>query len=112
MVAPSLALRAGALVWINEYVFADLCKMQECGVVSPDAVDNAGRKSTDTPVWNPAGFCATGLADAVAHTTPLANATYSWCTDINADHAVTLSDATMLTPYLANAVSCAGNAGN
>lgn len=93
-------------------VFADLCKMQECGVVSPDAVDNAGRKSTDSPTWNPAGSCATGLADAVAHTTPLANAVYSWCTDINADRAVTLGDATTLTPYLANAVSCAGNAGN
>lgn len=93
-------------------VFADLCKMQECGVVSPDAVDNAGRKSTDVPVWNPAGSCAAGLADAVAHTTPLATATYAWCTDINADHAVTLSDAVTLTPFLSNAVSCAGNAGN
>lgn len=93
-------------------VFADLVKMQEVGTVSPDAVDNAGRVSTDTPAWNPAGNCATGLSDAVRHTTPLATATYQWCTDINCDHAVTLGDATTLTPFLANAISCAGNAGN
>ena len=92
-------------------VFADFVKMQEFGTVSPDAVDNAGRVSTDTPVWNPGGICATGLSDAVKHTTPLATAVYSWCTDINCDKLVTLGDATTLTPFLAQAVSCAGNAG-
>lgn len=92
-------------------VYANSCKLAECGIVSPDAVDNSGRVSTDSPVWNPAGVCAVGLADAVRHTSPLATATYSWCTDINVDHAVTLGDATTLTPYLAAATSCAGNAG-
>lgn len=92
-------------------VFADFVKMAECGVVSPDAVDNSGRVSTDTPVWNPAGACAVGLADAVKHTSPLATATYAWCSDINCDHAVTLGDATTLTPYLSAASSCTGNAG-
>ena len=92
-------------------VFADFVKMQEFGTVSPDAVDNAGRVSTDTPVWNPGGICATGLSDAVKDTTPLATAVYSWCTDINCDKLVTLGDATTLTPFLAQAVSCAGNAG-
>lgn len=92
-------------------VFADFVKMQEVGTVSPDAVDNSGRVSTDTPVWNPGATCATGLSDAVKHTTPLATATYSWCTDINCDKAVTLGDATTLTPFLAGAVSCAGGAG-
>ena len=92
-------------------VFADFVKMQECGVVSPDVVDNAGRLSTDVPVWNPAGSCATGLSDAVFHTVALATSTYRWCTDINGNVAVTLSDGVILTPYLAAAITCSGNAG-
>lgn len=92
-------------------VFADFVKYAECGVVSPDVVDNAGRLSTDSPVWNPAGSCATGLSDAVFHTVALATSTYRWCTDINGDVAVTLSDGVILTPYLAAAITCSGNAG-
>lgn len=92
-------------------VFADFVKMQEIGTVSPDAVDNAGRVATDTPVWNPGASCAVGLSDAVKHTTPLATSAYSWCTDINCDKLVSLSDATILTPFLAQATSCAGGAG-
>lgn len=92
-------------------VFADFVKMQEFGTVSPDAVDNNGRLATATVVWNPGASCQTGLSDAVRHTTPLANATYAWCTDINCDRAVTLGDASILTPFLAQATSCAGGAG-
>lgn len=92
-------------------VFADFVKLQEFGTVSPDAVDNSGRVSTDTPVWDPGASCAVGLADAVKHTTPLSTAVYSWCTDINCDNAVSLADATILTPFLAQATNCAGGAG-
>lgn len=92
-------------------VFADFVKLQECGVVSPDAVDNLGRLSTDTPVWNPGSSCQTGLSDAVRHTTPLSTSSYSWCTDINGDRLVTLGDGVILTSYLANSVSCPGGAG-
>lgn len=92
-------------------VFADFVKMNECGVVSPDAVDHAGRLSTSTPAWDPAGGCATGLSDAVLHTTALAASSYSWCTDINGDRVVSLSDGVILTPYLAAATTCSGNAG-
>lgn len=92
-------------------VFADFVKLQECGVVSPDAVDNSGRVATDTPVWNPGANCAVGLADGVRHTPALSTATYAWCTDINSDHSVTLADAVILTPFLAAATSCPGGAG-
>ena len=93
-------------------VFADGVKFAEFGTVSPDAVDNAGRLPTSTlSLWDPAGACATGLSDAVQHTTPLSTAVYEWCTDLNCDNAVGVADAVLLTPFLANAASCAGNAG-
>lgn len=92
-------------------IFADFVKLQEFGMVSPDAADVAGKLSTDTGGWNPGASCATGLSDAVKHTTPLSNATYAWCTDINCDKAVSLADGLILTPYLAQALSCAGGAG-
>jgi hypothetical protein len=93
-------------------IFADGIKMQEFGTVSPDAVDGSGRLPTNTAsLWDPAGTCATGLADAVQHTTPLSTASYDWCTDINCDNSVGVSDAVILTPFLAGAASCPGNAG-
>jgi hypothetical protein len=93
-------------------IFSDGVKMQEFGVVSPDAVDASGRLPTNTSsLWDPAGTCATGLADAVRHTTPLATAVYDWCTDINCDNAVGVADAVILTPFLAGAASCPGDAG-
>ncbi len=108
----NLAGIPGVLKFAGE-VFADGVKLQEYGTVSPDAVDSAGKLPTTFTggVWNPAGSCATGLADAVQHTTPLATSVYQWCTDINCDLAVGLSDATILTPFLAGAASCAGDAG-
>lgn len=92
-------------------VFADGVKMQEFGIVSPDAVDGSGRMATSTPVWDPAGTCIVGLSDAVQHTTPLATSTYEWCTDINCDAACGLPDAVILTPFLAGSTQCPGNAG-
>lgn len=93
-------------------IFADGIKMQEFGTVSPDAVDNAGRLPTNSAsLWDPAGTCATGLADAVQHTVPLATSTYDWCTDINCDLACGVADAVILTPFLSGSASCVGNAG-
>lgn len=93
-------------------VFANGVRMGEFGTVSADAVDNGGNLPTSTlPVWDPAGSCAAGLADAVAHTTPLATATYDYCTDFNCDEVTGLADATTVTPYLASGASCPGNAG-
>lgn len=93
-------------------IFADNVKMQEFGTVSPDAVDGAGRlPTTTTSLWDPAGTCGTGLADAVQHTTPLATSVYDWCTDVNCDNACGVADAVILTPFLSSAASCAGNAG-
>lgn len=107
-----LAAIPGVLDFAGE-IFADGVKLQEFGTVSPDAVDAAGKLPTTLAggVWNPAGACATGLADAVQHTTPLATATYQWCTDLNCDNATGLADATILTPFLAGAATCAGDAG-
>ena len=93
-------------------IFADAVKMREFGTVSPDAVDSAGRLTTSTPsLWDPAGNCSVGLADAVQHTTPLATAVYEWCTDINCDHSCGVADAVILTPFLAGAATCVGDAG-
>jgi hypothetical protein len=99
----------------NDYageIFVDNVKFAEFGTVSPDVVDAAGRLATSTPaLWDPAGTCATGLGDGVQHTTPLATALYEWCTDINCDDVVGVADAVLLTPFLAGAASCPGNAG-
>jgi hypothetical protein len=106
-----LAAIPGAADYAGE-IFADGVKMVEFGTVSPDAVDGAGRLPTNTPaLWDPAGTCAVGLSDAVQHTTPLSTAVYEWCTDINCDNACGVADAVILTPFLASAASCAGNAG-
>jgi hypothetical protein len=100
----------GTLKYAAE-IFADNVKMQECGTVSPDVCDAWGRRATSSPVWDPAGACGVGLSDAVYHTMPIGASAYDWCTDINGDQAVGLLDAAILTPYLAAATSCAGNAG-
>lgn len=75
-------------------VFVNSIKLKEVGQVSPDYV------STKTPP------CAVALADAVAFTGPLATATYSFCFDLNSDLSVGLTDATIVTPWIANAANC------
>jgi hypothetical protein len=91
-------------------VFADNIKMQEFGIVSPDAADAAGRIATNqNPTWDPMGSCLVGLSDAVRHTTPLATNVYNWCSDINCDDIVGLFDGVNLTTYLAQAISCPGD---
>jgi hypothetical protein len=88
-------------------IYADGVKMQEFGTVSSDAVDNSGDRPTDTGnVWDPAGSCASGLADAVEHGTPLGSSAYDWCTDINCDGAVGLADGGYVTSALSQATAC------
>jgi hypothetical protein len=103
----------GAVGYAAE-VFADGVKMAECGVVSPDVVDLNGKKATDTPSnWDPNGTCGVAVGDAVFHTTPLAGGppAYDYCTDMDGDGVAGAIDAIILTPFLAGAVSCAGDAG-
>jgi hypothetical protein len=92
-------------------IFFDGVRVGELGIVSPDVVDNAGRRMLDSPQWQPAGSCAAGLADAVEHTGPIAESQYAWCSDLNCDQQVGISDAVLVTPYLAGALACSGNAG-
>lgn len=105
-----LAAIPGGLDYAGE-VFADGIRMQEFGTVSSDAVDNTGKRATDSPRWNPAGICAAGLADAVEHTNPLALAVYDYCTDFNCDNASGATDAVIVTPFLSGAASCVGSSG-
>lgn len=105
-----LAAIPGGLDYAGE-VFADGIRMQEFGTVSTDAVDNTGKRATDAVRWNPAGFCSAGLADAVEHTNPWALAQYDWCSDFNCDNVTGLTDATIGTPFLSGAASCAGSSG-
>jgi hypothetical protein len=53
------------------------------------------------------------VGDAVFHTTPLAGGppAYDYCTDMDGDGVAGAIDAIILTPFLAGAVSCAGDAG-
>jgi len=103
----ALAAIPGSLDYAGE-IFADGVKMQEYGMVSPDAVDAAGNMATSSPAWLPGGSCAVGLADAVQHTTPLASSTYEWCTDITCDKICGAADAVILTPFMAGGTSCVG----
>lgn len=100
----------GTLDYAGE-VFADGIRMQEFGTVSSDAVDNSGRRATDSPRWNPAGVCAAGLADAVEHTSPLQSAIYDWCTDFDCSGSVALADGIIMTPFISAGSSCAGASG-
>ncbi len=76
-------------------VYANGIKLSEVGVVSPDAVDNGG--ILPTAGWNPGGSCSVGLSDATYHTGPISSGAYDYCTDIDSDGAVTLTDAVVLT---------------
>lgn len=92
-------------------IYADGIRMQEFGTVSPDVTDSNGNRPTATgDVWNPAGSCATGLADAVEHGTPLGSGTSTdWCSDMDCNGVVGGTDGVRLTPFLGQAISCAGN---
>lgn len=85
-------------------VYVDGILFDSVGIVSPDAVDGSGVLPTSG--WNPAGSCAVGLSDATLHTGPIASGTYAYCTDIDSDLLITLSDAVVLTAPISNGDSC------
>lgn len=76
-------------------VLANGTLIGEVGGVSPDAGDAFGRFPWND--WAPGGGCGTGISDGVYHTSPLANATYSFCTDMNSDLLISLQDAVLIT---------------
>jgi hypothetical protein len=86
-------------------VFANGIKLAEVGVVSSDAVDDNGFVPTD-PGYNPNGVCAVGVGDAAFHTAPIVSTSYSYCTDINSDGAVSLGDAVLITPDIVGSANC------
>lgn len=85
-------------------VFADGIKLAEVGAVSPDATDGAG----DFPWegWNPGGSCETGISDGVNHTAPIASGSYEFCSDVDSDGQVALSDAVTLTVDISTGSAC------
>ncbi len=66
--------------------------LKRIGQKSPDVVKTA--------------VCTVSLADAVAFTTPLSTANYSYCYDLVEDNVVGLSDAVAFTPFAATAATC------
>jgi len=85
-------------------VFANGFFLKEVGVVSPDAVDDAGLLPIDG--WNPGGVCTVGLSDASFHTSPLKTGAYSFCTDMDSDLDCDLDDAVALTPGIKLGYTC------
>jgi hypothetical protein len=74
------------------------------GVVSPDAVDNAGLLPWQG--WNPGAKCAVGLSDAAFHSAPLAVGRFTFCTDMNSDGVCNLGDAVILTGPIRRGDNC------
>jgi hypothetical protein len=85
-------------------VFANGIKLAEVGSVSPDAVDAAGLLSTGGGVIGPP--CSVGLSDATFHTPSISSGLYEFCTDINSDLLVDLTDAVILTPPISGGDTC------
>jgi hypothetical protein len=91
--------------------------MDEPYLVSPDVVNSAGKKATDTPP--PAGLkrcdlvsgipsAQVSLSDAVFHTRPIKLGQIEPCTKFTPpfNAAVALADAVALTPYVKNSNFC------
>ncbi len=95
------AATAGGLVC---EVFANGVKLAEVGAVSSDAVDNAG--TLPTSGWVVTSSTSVGLADASFHAAPLTSGTYSYCSDVNSDGIVGLTDATILATDIVPGSGC------
>jgi hypothetical protein len=85
-------------------VFANGIKLKEVGCVSPDAVDDSGILPTSG--WAPGAFCTVSLADATLHSPPIKSGTYSFCSDVNSDLSVDLTDAVVLTLGIKTGFTC------
>lgn len=85
-------------------VFANGVKLAEVGMVSSDAVDNSGTFPWNG--WNPGGTCEVGISDGVLHTTPIASGGSDFCSDIDSDGQVALSDAVLLTADISTGAAC------
>lgn len=75
------------------------------GGVSSDAVNAAGRLPSD-PAYVKPDPAHVGLSDATFHTEPLSSGLYEFCSDVDGDGAITLSDAVLLTEDLSYSASC------
>ena len=87
-------------------VYANGIKLGEVGAVGPDAVDNAGLLPTQG--WNPGTSCEVGLSDASLHSPPVKSGSYSFCSDVNSDLVVDLSDAVVLSAAIKSGPVCTG----
>jgi hypothetical protein len=85
-------------------VYADGIKLREVGAVGPDAVDNAGLLPAQG--WNPGTTCEVGLSDAALHSPPVKSGAYSFCSDMNSDLQVDLSDAVVLSAAIKGGATC------
>lgn len=85
-------------------VFANGIKLKEVGCVSPDAVDGSGLLPTSG--WDPGLYCSVSLADAGLHSPPIKSGTYSFCSDVNSDLAVDLTDAVVLSESIKSGFTC------
>ncbi len=85
-------------------VYADGIKLKEVGVVGPDAVDNSGLLPTEG--WAPGVSCEVGLSDAALHSGAIKTGTYSFCSDMNSDLQVDLTDAVVLSVGIKAGSSC------
>jgi len=85
-------------------VYANGYPVGEVGVVSPDVVDDTGTRPQSG--WNPGGQCHVTLSDAVYHSGPIQTFVYDFCSDLNSDGVVNISDAVTLTAPIVNASDC------
>lgn len=104
LIAGGGCLNPAAMTSPPVQVFANGVLLREVGVVSVDAVDDAGKLPTQG--WNPNPNSRVGVGDAVFHTVPLKTGAYSFCTDFNSDGACNLTDAVILTPAVKVGWTC------
>lgn len=93
---------ANASAAVVAEVFADGIKLAELGAVSYDVVNTAGE------FYDGSNFdlsCATGLSDATFHSSAIVGS-YNYCSDMDGDGDVDVSDASGIADHIVNATSC------
>lgn len=86
-------------------VFANGILLREVGVVSVDPVDVTGKLPTDVG-YNPGGNCNSALSDATFITPSIKVGALNYCTDLNSDGAVNITDAVLFTPGIKVGFTC------